>query len=126
MNACVTSQSPSCSTSRRVWPNLIRKFRGLPVEISYVDGIWAGDFLRGDVENVDWPELFLYSNRDYYLPAQFIEAAIAARKQHASHSISAVNFKGSGHVAHLRKHKKAYHEAVLNFMDEGYFRRLRE
>ncbi len=64
-----------------MWPNYLRRLRGLPADVSYVDGLWSGDFLRQDASRSDWPELFLYSKKDFYLPWQHMEEILKEREE---------------------------------------------
>ncbi len=56
----------------RMFPSIWRYFQGLPVELSMMNETWAGDFYR-DAKSKKWPELFLYSKSDAYLPYQYLE-----------------------------------------------------
>jgi hypothetical protein len=40
--------------------------------MSEIDGIWSGDFLKNQTDK-KWPELFLYSKTDFYLPWRYLE-----------------------------------------------------
>ncbi len=35
-------------------------------------------------------------------------------------------FQKSGHVSHLRSHRREYAEAIWSFLDKAYFMHLRE
>ena len=58
------------------------------------------------------PELFLYSNKDFYLPAKYLEHTALAARDAAGAEYTAVKFRGSGHVSHLRKHPAEYERHV--------------
>ncbi len=46
--------------------------------LSEIDGVWSGNYLRQETEN--WPELFFYSKRDWYLPWKYMEETIRLRR----------------------------------------------
>lgn len=100
----------------RAWPNLLRKWKGLPVDLNLINGVWCGHFGRDHYKAFPHiPELFLYSNKDFYLSKSYLERkVISLRSERASST--AVLFPGSAHVAHLRKHKKAYKNQVTKFV----------
>ena len=89
--------------------------------LSEIDNIWSGDFLRQ--ERKKWPELFLYSKKDFYLPWQYMEETIDQR-QKEGREVVARCFEKSRHVEHLRGNKSEYVAAVHNFLDMAYFSRL--
>jgi len=100
----------------RGWPSLLRKWKGKPVELSLIEGTWSGDFGRDHYRNYpSIPELFLYSNRDYYLPAAYLEQEALKPRQEFGSDFNAVRFNGSSHVAHLRNFKDQYQREVLGF-----------
>ena len=81
-------------------------------------GIWAGDFGRDHYrKRVATPELFLYSNNDFYLPLHYLENTVLALRQKVGAPFRAVKFEGSPHVAHLRNHNKMYTEEILRFVN---------
>ena len=47
--------------------------------MSEIDDTWCGDFMRRERKN--WPELFLYSKKDFYLPWQYMEETIDQRQK---------------------------------------------
>jgi len=102
----------------RGWPSLIRKWRGQPVELSLIAGTWSGDFGRDHYHNFpSIPELFLYSNRDFYLPQAYLEREVLKSRKQVGADFTAVKFKGSPHVAHLRYFKEDYRKEVLSFIN---------
>jgi hypothetical protein len=105
----------------RALPNLIRRWKGEPVILSAIENKWAGDFFRE--ERQSWPELFLYSKKDFYTPWQFMEETIDARRNLGRVAV-AQRWEESGHVSHLKANKKEYVKAVHSFLDQVYFSRL--
>merc|ERR1739838_1164731 len=52
----------------RAWPNLLRKWKGLPVDLNLINGVWCGHFGRDHYKAFPHiPELFLYSVSLIYL-----------------------------------------------------------
>jgi len=106
--------------TERFLPCLVKKWKGKPIRFSLIQGIWAGHFGRDHFMNrVATPELFLYSNSDYYLPHQYLEKTVLAKRRDVGTPFRAVMFKGSAHVAHLRNHSKAYKEEITKFVTKG-------
>ena len=68
------------------------------------------------MNRVATPELFLYSNADYYLPDHYLENTVLAIRKNVAAPFRAVKFEGSAHVAHLRNHYKAYKDEILGFV----------
>ena len=89
--------------------------------LSEIDNIWSGDFMRK--ERKKWPELFLYSKKDFYLPWQYMEETIDQR-QKDGREVVAKCFDRSKHVSHLPGNKKEYVAAVHNFLELAYFSKL--
>jgi len=105
----------------RGWPNYLRRLKGLPVELSLIEGVWAGHFGRDHhLQYRQIPELFLYSNSDFYVGAKYIENEILARRKKDGADFSAKKFRGSAHVQHYRKHRKQYEEAVTEFLRKTF------
>ena len=100
---------------------MLRKWKGQSLVLSEIDNIWCGDFLRN--ERKKWPELFLYSKRDFYLPWQYMEETID-RRQKAGREVLARCFEKSRHVEHLRGNKSEYVTAVHDFLEMAYFKTL--
>ena len=88
--------------------------------IIFLSGVWAGDFGRDHFKNRSaTPELFLYSNTDFYLPHQYLENTVLEMRQNVGAPFHAVKFKGSAHVAHLRNHYKSYLDEIIGFVTKG-------
>lgn len=101
----------------RGWPNYVRRMMGLEVELSKMEGVWCGHF--GQDHSKNFPhrqELFLYSNRDFYLPSKFLEGEVLAKRSNRGHLSTSVKFSSSHHVQHLRKHRSQYQGAVGQFV----------
>ena len=63
------------------WPNYSRYRRGLPSVLpSSMDGLWSGEYVAQE-EKVHWPELFLYSKSDFYLPYEHLEQEVLAKRK---------------------------------------------
>ena len=89
--------------------------------MSEIDDTWCGDFMRR--ERKTWPELFLYSKKDFYLPRQYMEETIDQR-QKDGREVVARCFAKSKHVSHLPGNKREYVAAVHNFLELAYFSKL--
>jgi len=104
----------------RAWPNYLRRLRGLPVELSKMEGVWCGDFGKNHFQNFpERKELFLYSKRDFYLPYKFMEKEILPLRAERPEMVSWRKFLKSHHVQHLRKHKREYQEAINQFISHS-------
>ena len=63
------------------WPNYSRYRKGLPSVLpSSMDGLWSGEYVAQE-EEARWPELFLYSKSDFYLPYEHLEQEVLARRK---------------------------------------------
>ena len=83
-------------------------------------GTFCGDFGRDHyLNNPSVAELFLYSNKDFYLPWKYLEKQVLLVRKQKGANFTAVKFAGSGHVTHLKKHKKKYKNAVLEFVEKN-------
>ena len=81
-------------------------------------GTWSGYFGRDHYNNFpSIPELFIYSNRDFYLPSSYLEREVLEPRKKVGADFTAVRFKGSSHVAHLRYFKEEYRREVLSFIN---------
>ena len=64
------------------WPNYSRYRRGLPSVLpSSMDGLWSGEYVAQEEKTVRWPELFLYSKSDFYLPYEHLEREVLAKRK---------------------------------------------
>ena len=113
----------------RGWPNYLRSLKGLPVELSEIDGKWSGHFLR-DQTNNPYPELFLYSKTDFYVSHKYLEEEVLKKRREAAASgsdsrIMTKCWDKSGHVAHLRAHKQEYSKTIFRFLEHAYFDSLK-
>jgi len=107
------------------WPNYSRYRKGLPSVLpSSMDGLWSGEYVAREEREARWPELFLYSKSDFYLPYQHLEKEVLARRKALGRDFRTVRWEKSSHVEHLRKHTKEYVGAVHNFLEEVYFSKL--
>jgi len=111
----------------RAWPNLIRKWKGEKVELDLMNGEFCGDFARDHfLRHPQIPELFLYSDKDFYLPYKYLEEKVLAPRREKYARARAVKFVGSSHVAHLKYHKQKYVKTVLSFINKPYVDELLE
>lgn len=88
-----------------------------------MDETWSGDYLKRELAP-RWPELFLYSKTDFYLPYKYLEEEVLRAHREAGRDVSAHRWDKSSHVAHLRAHRKSYEAACLDFVFEKHFKRL--
>jgi len=101
----------------RGWPNYLRKLQGKPVDLSLMEGMWAGYFGRDHyLQHPDIAELFLYSNSDFYLNHKYLETEVLHRRRKEGANFSATRFRGSAHVQHYRKNKAGYEAAIASFL----------
>lgn len=96
----------------RVWPSYLRKWKGLPVELSKIEGQWCGHFGLEHAHST--PELFLYSKKDFYLPYKYLEDVVLASRK--NREFKSVCFPTSPHVAHFRYFPKEYAKHVQTFV----------
>merc|ERR1712080_494872 len=68
------------------------------------------------------PELFLYSNKDFYVSAKYLEREVIDRRRKQGKPFTAVRFQGFRHVQHYRKHKDQYEAAVTEFLRKSFGR----
>ena len=118
----------------RAWPGLLGKWKGEDVALSLIDGkkiqkrnifdlmsklgTWSGYWGRDHYKlHPSVSELFMYSNTDYYLPANYLEKTALAARDKDGVEYLAVKFTGSAHVAHLRKHKEEYTRHIRQFIN---------
>merc|ERR1712226_814205 len=95
----------------RGWPNYLRKMQGL----------WAGHWGRDHHHHYTHiPELFLYSNKDFYVSANYLEREVISRRRKEGSDFTAVRFQGTRHVQHYRKHKVQYEAAVRDFLMKSF------
>jgi len=105
----------------RGWPQYLRRLQGLPLELSLMEGVWAGHFGQNHhLHYSDIPELFLYSNKDYYVSAKYLEREVMDRRRKAGKPFTAVRFQGTRHVQHYRKHKDQYEAVVTEFLRKSF------
>jgi len=108
----------------RFLPNVPRRLRGEPALLSEIDGTWAGDYVRDEAGKTH-PELFLYSNSDFYLPQKYLEKEVLERRRGRNErELFVKKFQKSPHVGHLRRYKADYTDAIHDFLHRIYFSRL--
>ena len=105
-------------------PALVRAIQGKEPQLSEMEGIWSGDSIRLARPDQNWPELFLYSKSDFYVPHTFIEDKVIGEHAKAGRDITAKRWEKSSHVCHLKKHKAEYEETIHQFLHKKYFAQL--
>ena len=82
-----------------------------------ISGKWTGHWARDHYKLYpSVPEMFLYSNKDFYLKADYMEKNVLSLREIEGSQYKAFKFTGSKHVAHLRMHKKEYINQIQNFI----------
>ena len=102
----------------------MRLLKGQPVELDTMEGKWAGDSIRLARPDQRWPELFLYSKTDFYLPHKYSEDKVIAAHLESGRDVTTKRWNKSPHVCHLKKHGKEYKATVYDFLDKIYFAKL--
>ena len=109
----------------RVWPYIKDGyFKGEEPVLSEMNNMWCGDHIR--FENEKWPELFLYSKGDFYVPHTYLDEEVIRRHAESGRDVTTKLWEKSSHVCHLKNHKKSYCEEVHNFLDKTYFSKIKE
>ena len=109
----------------RVWPYIKDGyFKGEEPVLSEMNNTWCGDHIRFEVEK--WPELFLYSKGDFYVPHTYLENEVIKRHAETGRNVTTKLWEKSAHVCHLKNHKKSYYEEVHKFLYNAYFSKLKE
>jgi len=103
--------------AHRIIPSIKKKIDGIPITFGLIQGVWAGHFARDHCKSRKMiPELFLYSNNDYYLSFQYLETMVLDIRQRTKSPFRAVRFSGSPHVAHLRHFSVKYKQEIADFL----------
>ena len=96
-------------------PMTIRNYK------NYGKNEWGGIYLR-NIENEDWPLLFLYSIKDPFMKYYYIDQIIQAKKsQNPSRIILSKKFDNSAHVAHFRKYPHEYIKKLESILYAAHF-----
>jgi len=112
-----TSERTYKFASEILWPNYLRNIKGLPVEMSKMEGVWCGDFGKNHSHNFpERREMFIFSKRDFYLPYKYVEEHILPLRAERLHMTAWQKFHKSHHVQHLRKYNKDYKKTVNHFI----------
>ena len=98
-------------------------FKGEEPVLSEMNNTWCGDSIRFELKK--WPELFLYSKTDFYVPHTYLENEVIKRHIESGREVITKRWNKSPHVCHLKAHRKSYTEEVQNFLDKAYFSKLR-
>ncbi len=88
------------TTKRHVFPAIANRMKGLPAAINYLDGVWSGHFMRADAFVSPWPELFLYSKKDFYLPQKYMEEIVLPERRTAGKTFY-TKVRGGGNTQDL-------------------------
>jgi len=103
--------------AHRIIPSIKKKLEGVPITFGLIKGVWAGHFARDHcLERRRTPELFLYSNNDYYLSYHYLEQMVLGVRERLGAPFRAVRFDGSPHVGHLRYHRHQYTQEIQAFV----------
>ena len=89
---------------------------GLEPMRSKLGGVWSGEFVRLE-RNCHWPELFLYSDRDLYMPAERLEQLVLPGRDRERH-VRTKKFGKSRHVSHYPTYREEYEETVFQFVED--------
>ena len=89
-----------------------------------IEGRWAGDSIRFARKDQRWPELFLYSKTDWYLPHKYLEDKVITPHLEGGRDVTSKCWNRSNHVCHLKKYGKEYQETVHDFLAKIYFDKL--
>ena len=82
---------------------------------------WCGIYLR-NIENEDWPLLFLYSIKDPFMKYYYIDQIIQVKKiQNPSRIILSKKFDSSAHVAHFQKYPHEYITKLESILYAAHF-----
>ena len=110
----------------RALPSFFRLLKGQEPVYDTIEGKWSGDSLRFPrPDQKAWPELFLYSKTDFYLPHKYLEDKIIRPRLEAARDVTTKRWDKSPHVCHLKKHRKEYKIAVHDFLHQKYFQPLK-
>jgi hypothetical protein len=110
----VTERKNSLYTSFRKMCGIIPDF--FRNHAKYGNDVWAGNFMM-NVENEEWPILFLYSTKDNLMAYSYVNKVIQVkRKQNKNRPVISHNFVTSGHVDHMRSHPEDYRKMVKQFL----------
>jgi len=98
-------------------PGLLARWRGEKMQLSLIDGTWCGDWGRDHYKLYPGvPEMFMYSNLDFYLRPKYLEKTALAPRRDAGAVFTAVKFDWSLHVSHLRKYPAPYNRHIQQFV----------
>ena len=100
---------------------MIRKLQGKTPILSEMEDTWCGDSIRYAKPHQRWPELFLYSKTDTYLPYKTLEQNVINPHRENGRDVSTKCWDKSPHVGHLKAHPKEYKEVVHDFLYKHYF-----
>ena len=79
---------------------------------------WSGNYIR-NVENENWPLLFLYSKTDALMAYMYVSEVVKEKKkQNPKRIIQSKLFEKSPHVAHMRKYPEEYRHQVKTFLEQ--------
>ena len=70
--------------------------------------------LAGARDAGQWPMLFLYSDTDRLVPAEYVERFMGSLGERR---VSRSRFEGSSHVLHMVQHRRIYFDTVARFIE---------
>ena len=101
---------------KSIWRTAIMAPWSFYYYMKYGPNAWGGQYLR-NIENENWPLLFLYSVQDNQMPHTYIDGIIdVKRTQNPMRLISSQKFQKSSHVSHFRKYPEEYKGKVEEFL----------
>ena len=88
------------------------------MSLSLIADTWSGNWGRDHHKTYpDVPEMFLYSNNDFYLKDTYLEQTALAEREATGAAFTAFKFKGSAHVMHLRKDPEMYKKKIKEIVE---------
>ena len=97
--------------------------KGKEPELSEMNNMWCGDHIR--LCNEKYPELFLYSKGDFYVPHTYLDNEVIKRHIESGRDVTTKLWEKSSHVCHLKNHKKSYCQEVHDFLYKTYFSKIK-
>lgn len=80
---------------------------------------WCGPYMK-DIEQEEWPLLFIYAKNDQLLSWRYVEEVVRQQRLRGGREVLTRRFDTSGrggHVAHLKYHPEEYKEAIRQLLN---------
>ena len=109
-----------CATlmKNRGFPGLYARWRGEKMNLSLINDTWSGHWGRDHHKRYpDVPEMFLYSNKDFYLKDTYLEQTALAQREAKGSAFTAFKFKDSAHVMHLKEDPDMYKKKIKEIVE---------